>query len=140
MSDEQKGFDLSQLDTSTKSSDGVEFELRHPVTGDPLDSFMTVCGQDSAQYSEANDKAAKKVRERMMKDGRSHRLPSDIVDEQFEKMLGCLISWRQIVDGGKDIKFSSPNARKILEKYKFFIGQISEAVHDRSRFLPGDRK
>jgi len=133
-----EGFDLSQLDTSVKSADGVEFELKHPVTGDPLGSYVTVCGQDSDRYRDAKDDAAEKLRKGQMEDGRKFNSPSDVSDLLMETAIRSVVGWRDIIDSGSDVKFSVPNVRKILEKYRFFVGQIVEAVNDRGRFLPGD--
>ena len=133
-----EGFDLSQLDTSVKSADGVEFRLKHPDSGVPIDAYVSVCGQDSAQHRKAKDDAADFIRKRMTEDGRKFNSPSDIADLQLETIIHSVTGWRDIVDKGKPVKFSVPNVRRIFEKYKFFVKQASEAVYDRSRFLPGD--
>ena len=140
MTEEKKteGFDLSQLDTSAKSADGVEFELKHPTTGDPLDAYMTVCGQDSEMAKKARDGSFEKIQKRLSEDSRRTRLPSDNSDSLLEVAIKSVIEWRKIIDEGKPVKYSVPNVRKILEKYPFFVLQIVEAANDRSRFLPGD--
>ena len=138
MTKKTTGFDLSILDTSTKSANGVEFEVKNPDTGKGLGAFIAVCGHESQQHREARDAAAEKIRNRQFEDGRKFNSPADVEDLNLETAIGDILGWRGIKDGD-DVEYSKPNARKILEKYRFIVRQVSEAVHDRSRFLPGNR-
>lgn len=56
-------FDLTKLDTRTKSENGSEFEIIDPTNGNKTGIIVTVYGPDSKQYYLAEREAQKKVAE-----------------------------------------------------------------------------
>ena len=134
----KSGFDISAFDVSVKSADGVEFQLKDPDTGAPVDIFITVCGRESEQHKKSKDKANEKVRRLQMEEGRKWNSTLDVEMIQLETIKGDIISWRGMISEGVVLDCTPGNVRKILERHSWVISQAWEVVNDRKRFLPGD--
>ena len=108
-----------------KDSDGNPYILHHiPIT-------ITVCGQDSRQYSEATSALARK---RMARKGKDPTLSSMEADG-IELLVRCTIGWSGIKENGEYLAFNEENCKKIYRDYKWIREQVDTAIMDRSLFL-----
>lgn len=126
-------MDLSKLNTAELSESGVEMQLRHLVTGELLDAWITLCGQDSKVYRQ-------KRRELRSKSMQAKVADAVELSEQhaMEVRVACTLGWRGLDEGNKPIKFSQEKALEIYTDpgYQWIVDQVDRFIGDRANFLP----
>ena len=134
---ENKSLDLASLNTTQKASEGIEVELLHPTTLEPIGGFITVVGSDSNQYSEAQDRAGAYQAKRAKEDGKELKVYSRNAEFKRRIVQDCIVGWRDITVDGKDFKFSGAAKGQLLRDYPWIVVQLWSHIHDRSLFFRG---
>lgn len=139
-------IDLASIDTVAACNQGVEVELRHPATNEPLGIFWTVLGRDSDTYNDyIRDKVNAMLRKKALAEKRGRDLEirtlEDAEAENIETLIVCSTGWRTgdkqvICFGGQELEFNVANAKKILTERAWIRKQLDEAIGDLSNFMP----
>lgn len=128
-------LDLATLDTGPLSEAGVEFELKHPASGDPLKCFMTIFGEDAITYKEARLRVVSAMEmARVAAGGEFTAAQIDAFDAQFAAIR--IKSWREFEFEGP-CPFSPDNAIRVCRRLIWLREQIRQKSNDRGLFLPG---
>lgn len=125
-------FDLANLDTTAAANGGMEMQLVHPVSNEPLDAFITLAGADSEIYRKTQHKIAD---ERIKKRGRapdSETLALDVT----RLIAACTLGWRGITVDGEDRECNAGNAVNLYNRFLWMREQAANFIEDRRHFLP----
>jgi hypothetical protein len=139
---EKKTVSLDDYDVGTKSNEGVEIELRHPVTSDELGIFVTVVGR----YSEKYQSAVREISSEAIKGAAAKKKKADPIVDATEKgvrlLALCTVSWRTdasptINFHGKDHPYSVDAAIDLYtsKALPWVKEQIDSAVHSNANFM-----
>lgn len=133
-------FDLGQVDTKTRSEDGVDMPVKL-LSGAPLIAkngqpvSIVLLGPDSKKYKAVMRRQVKK---------RLDRKESPSPDEQIEEaeqdgitmLVACTLGWKNVLDiEGKEIAFSAETARILYGNYPVIADQVDLFVTNRANFL-----
>lgn len=124
-----KTIDLATLDTGVNANQGVELELEHPKTGEPMGIFITVAGRDSKVWRRAIGDIADRNKSRT-------RTPDMVYREDIELTARCTLGWRNMVVDGQPLDFSFANAKAIYERFAWIKEQADNFKDNRANFLP----
>ena len=131
-------FDLSALDSIVDAQEnGVDIEILHPGTGEPLGMKFHVVGQDSKPFIKARRKV---VSARMGKRAISRKDPEKLERDGLETLACCVVSWSTggepgIKLDGEVLDCNPENVMKVFERFPFIREQVDEVVGDRAAFL-----
>lgn len=120
--------DLLTLDLKEFAGQGVSVQLKHPVTGKKLDSFITVQGSDSSEYKNAMIDVAKS----------NSSLPPESIDHEangVKLMVRITTGWTGLKLGEHEIEYSKEEASKLYDRFGWISDQLYLAIHDRKLFL-----
>lgn len=121
-------IDLAVLDTQELAEEGVEFELAHPVSGEPLGVFIKMAGADSRCYRRALADAADQRKSR-------RTTPALLRQEGIGITARCTLAWRNVALDGADLPCDYDNARKLYSRFDWIREQADAAMHDRANFI-----
>lgn len=131
-------MDLSKFDGFAKGFDeGIEVEIRHPVTGEKLGLSVRV----ASYQSERVKKVQRKLANVAMREQRRNPKKAATVDEVEEKahdiMVAAIISWSGFERDGKPLDCTPENVRAVLSNPDlwFIAEQIDKAAEDQQGFL-----
>lgn len=131
----KKAYDLSSLDTVTAANNGVDVELKHPVTKVPLGMFINISGTDSDVYRESMRGRRNKRLSKVQVGGGADSTAEEIDAEAIETLVDCTNGWNLVLEG-KEVPFSRKTAREFYsKKYPWMAEQIDKAMGDRGNFL-----
>lgn len=143
-------FDISALDVSTYSEDGVDVPILNPRSGDRTGLVIRVKGAFSARFQELM--ARQKKREALRaKNPVARAMAEDGEDDTAEVMAEVTLGWftlgkdedgketrdNTLNEGGKLIPFSKAEARRIFERYPVIRGQVLAASLETANFIKG---
>ena len=134
-------IDLSSLDTAAACEKGFELELVHPITKEPLGSFITVVGKDSPTFEEFNRKRANESlrknfqRQRRGKDADAPTV-EEIEREAISLLVACTKEFRNVIYKGAVLPFNEENARTLYAEQKWVRAQVDEAIGELENFMP----
>lgn len=126
-------MELSSLDSTTRSEEGVEYEIKNPKTGAAMGFFVTVKGADSEAYRAAYKEAAKKMTPETTN-----------ADLKESVLIATAIGWRGETAGkpspvtidGKEITFGEMALRAIFKRMPTVRDQLVAFQENRANFLP----
>ncbi|WP_321532265.1 hypothetical protein [uncultured Desulfuromonas sp.] len=138
-------MDLATLNTAQNADTGIEIEIFHPTTGEPIGLTIMVLGSDSQAYIDAERKINKRRNEQAK---RTRDLSAGLDYDQLqaavtEKMVACFVNWKT-ADGaplklnGTGLESSKDNFRKVITDRGFFWlrQQVQQAMDNVANFLP----
>lgn len=125
--------DLSDFANLAKvQDDGVDVEILHPKTAEPLGMVVRVAGPDSARQKRARS-AVNNARLQM---SRNKRLTAaELEADGLKVMVASIISWSGVEENGQPIEFSTEAATDVLTRFPFIREQIDAVVGDRAGFI-----
>ena len=134
-------MDLSTLNTSAAANGGIDLQLKHPVSGDLLPAWITICGSDSNIYEEKQLEIQRRRLE-LMASGRSTDgdAPARAAQDATELLAALTRGWRGLDRGeGKPLPYSDKAALDLYANrgYRWIREQVDQAIHTRALFLPG---
>ena len=97
-----------------KLDEALPMTLKHPLTGEDLDVKIWLHSTSS--------KVARKALQAHYKDGNKEEL----LDEDFIPQL--MTNWENVKEGGKEIKFSLEEAKRILSSQDWILTQCKIAI------------
>lgn len=128
-----KGFDITALDVSSHSEDGVDVPIVNPKTGDKIGLVIKVQGAFSGRFQELM--ARQKKREALRQKNAVARALADDEDDTAEVLAEVTMGWTGMVEAGKDVAFSKAEARRIYTQYPVIRGQVLTAAMDVANFI-----
>lgn len=141
----KKTFDLASIDTVAACNKGVEIELKHPVTNEPIGIFWSILGSDSDVFREyMRELANARIRKEAMARKRGRDSEVDTVEMAEERTIElltvCSVGWRSaekptITFKGEELEFNVPNAKKVLVGLPWVRKQIDEGIGDLENFM-----
>lgn len=135
-------MDLTQLDTTKKSNDGAQLQLRSPrdgevlideSTGSPVS--ITLLGPDSKRYLDASHEATNRRLTKRLRSARAKITAEEVAGDQLELLVACTTGWSGIQVDGAYLKFSEDEARKLYKRFPWIRDQAQEFIDERSNFL-----
>lgn len=123
-------FDLKKNNLAEQSETGYEFELVYPATGEAVDAFITVRGNESKVVKNFLRKRFNE-NQVLVKKGKKKDdsiTIEEFLDNQIELAVVKTIGWRGIQVDGVDLPFTQENAEKIYREHEW----IREAVEKES--------
>lgn len=124
-------MDLATLDTTAVES--VPMRLKHPGTGQVLDTVLHVVGVDSDRYREK----ARQISNRRINSKQKRMLTIEEVEADNDSLLvSCIVGWDNVTIDGEKVEFSLESAKKLIQRFRWIREQIDEFVGDRANFLP----
>jgi hypothetical protein len=125
--------DLSDFANLAKvQDDGVNVEILHPKTAEPLGMVFRVAGPDSTRQKRARS-AVNNARLQM---SRNKRLTAaELEADGLKVMVASIISWSGVEENGQPIEFSTETATDVLTRFPFIREQIDAVVGDRAGFI-----
>lgn len=130
-------MNLAKYDTRQLSEEGVEIELRDPVTDDFLDIYLTILGPDSRTARQL----MKKLEDRQRETTRHRRKAEEEEDDQADLFADLVVGWRNLVfnpekpDDTTPLPYSRPNCIRVIRALPWVASQISEAFRNRKIFM-----
>lgn len=136
-------MDLSKFTgISSAFEDGVEIEIRHPVTSKPLGLTVTV-----ASYQSERVKAVqRRIANRSIKENKRNPKRSATVEEleeaQNDILASAVVSWSGFEMKGKPLECNRENVLSVLNNPDlwFIREQIDKAADDITSFMPASNK
>ena len=120
-------MDISSLNTKQACNKGAKLTLKHPVTGDDLDSIV-VAGMESDAFRKAKHEMAQR---RIDNQG---KISIQQVEEDAIKLLAsCVISWGDLTISG----MTPTDSFAVLSEYSWIREQVDAFVSNRANFLTG---
>ena len=126
-------MDFCDLDTVKACDEGVEYDLLHPVTGEPTGAILKLRGSDATGYKDELERQRDAmVRKKSLAAAMTR---SERESREIALLRTCVVGWKNLQLGGKDLEFSPENVEMLLVKYPWFRSQVDTAAHDMSLFL-----
>lgn len=127
---------LDRFDTRTRANEGVEIELKHVKTGEPMGCFITVLGTDSDAFRRLKTDRERQALDLISKKGADGDLSAEEREEAALALLaGCTVGWRELEQGGKPLVFSPAAAAQLYRDYPPIREQVDRAIANRANFL-----
>ena len=136
-----KSVDLASLDLTAAAEKGFDLELLHPVTKEPLGTFISIVGKDSATF---RNHVRKTGNERLRKQAANQRRGAEVEVPTIEKIEAdavellavCTTGWRNLNFRGVELPFSTVNAKVIYTELPWIREQVDQAIGDVENFMP----
>ncbi len=138
---------LDNLDIATPSNEGVEIELLHPTTREPLGMFITVLGKYSQAFIDHQRKATNEYLRKAQQLKKRGKEDDPQTAEKFEKsnielLVACTASWRTgtiptLNFEGEDRPCTKANAELLYAspKWAWLRAQVDEEIGDIANFM-----
>lgn len=140
MEEKKEAFDLDSLDLS---GDTVhEFQVRNPVTKEPLDFWIAVVGFDSDSYQEEQRRIARAQQKRLKREKRDALDPREVEEAVTALFAFASRGWRgSVLLGGKPLPpFNQSAAQSLYTRFRWLREQVAEDIGEREHFLPQPAK
>lgn len=132
---DKKLKDLSEFDAlSTSQEEGLDVEIVHPKTGDPLGITIRVAGPDSQRQKEA---VQRQVDARLRSRSNQPMTGEDIQANNLRLLASSVISWNSVMVDGEQMECTAENAARLFQRFPFIREQVDAKAGDRAAFLKG---
>lgn len=142
-------MDIKSLDIISAAREGVEIDIIHPVTKQPMDIKIHVQGAMSPEYKDAmgimlaeiedfnadvdaglGDKPTKKA----LAQAKSKKDAFD-VEQTADLLAKFTTGWTGMIENGKEIQFSQKEAKRIYAEYPLIRSQVQDGCFTIANFL-----
>lgn len=127
-------MELNQLKTAPVHDAGAELLIKDQY-GKDTEFFVTIRGQDSKAFRMADKRRHFELLEAKQKGREIKEFDLDQMD--IELIADCVVSWRGLVDGGKDVECSRENVIDLFQSAPYMINQVLEFIANRANFTKG---
>lgn len=123
-------MDLDAFEALADSQDaGVVVEILDPVTGEATGATITICGPDSRH--------ARKARREALRAALAASDDPDELDLATAMLARCVIAWKGVQRGGKDLECTVENAETVFRRFPWIETQCDRKASDRRNFIKG---
>ena len=142
---------LNSLNTRSAADAGIDIDLFHPASGEPLGIVITMKGSDSQEYIDAERKIATRQKD-LAKRTKDFAAGLDYDLQQaalVEKMAACFVGWKEkLEDGGfkptielnpgQELEATKENFKRLIKDRGFFWlrQQVQQGMDSVTNFLP----
>lgn len=121
-------MEFNKLATAKHHDNGAECNILDPVSDEPTDFFIKICGADSKVW-----RKQKKIQTRKLLSVRSQSTDEDFDYEEagidfeamdIEALVIATIDWRGLVDNGKEVKYSKEIAHELFDNSPSIVRQL----------------
>ena len=126
-------FDISSLDVTAHSESGMDVDIVNPRTGDKIGLVIKVQGAFSSRFQELI--ARQKKRDALRAKNMVAAAVADEDDETPRVLAEVTLGWSGMVENGKEVAFSKPEAVRVYEKYPIIRGQVLNAALNVVNFI-----
>ena len=131
-------MEFNKLATAKYHDNGAECNILDPVSGEPTDFYIKICGADSKVW-----RKQKKIQTRKLLNARSQ---SDEPDFDYEKagidfeamdieaLVNATIDWHGLSDNNKEVKFSKDIANELYENSPSIVRQLIDFLGNGENF------
>lgn len=124
--------DLSSFADLTKiQDDGIDVDILHPATGEPLDIVIRVAGPDSGRQRNARTR----ISNERLRIGSKKLTAADYEAMSLKVAVASIITWSGVIENGQTVEFSADAATDLLTRYPFILEQVNVAIGDRAGFI-----
>jgi hypothetical protein len=132
-------MEFNKLATAKHHDNGAECNILDPVSGEPTDFFIKICGADSKLW-----RKEKKMQTRTLLNIRAKSKDEDFDYEEhgvdfeamdIESLSNATIDWRGLVDNGKEVKCTKENAIELYENSPSVVRQLIEFLGNGENFM-----
>ena len=133
-------FDIAKHNFSDSAAEGYSFELKLP-TGAGCGTKLTVLGEMSPTVKAYSRKKFSEYQQRQVMLRRKGKEDEQMSLEEAEEIavenaLVRLVGWKDLLEDGKEVKFSKEKAREILVNHSWIRDQIIAESQDVLNFSP----
>lgn len=147
-----QGFNLAQLETLTKSVNGIEVVIKHPVTDEPIgegDGVLSfhVLGPASPEYRKAQANVMKSLLNRQNVGKKAKDLEQMLDDDEYEQqniavIVACVTDWQNLYfdpngDVTEPLEFNKENLKTVLVHCPWIRRQLERVILDEKHFMNG---
>lgn len=126
-------MNIEDLYTREAHEKGTEIQINHPVTGKPMECYISLLGPDSRQWRLSSRDGLRKAAELRRKGGEI-----DILAFEIDQLVSVTTGWRGFkTKEGKDLEFSKEACKKLYENSPRIFDQLDLAVTDYKNFTKG---
>ncbi|MCC8946013.1 hypothetical protein H8A97_13110 [Bradyrhizobium sp. Arg62] len=146
------GFDLNTIEMRCHAETGINFDVLHPKTGQPIVDgdgqklWINLSGSDASRIKSAIDeRSARRETEARAAAAKNELVPlrswqdneNELVDDLVLLTNGWSDNW--VLDG-KPLPFSKENAATLYRRFPEIASQMTQRVTNRLNFLPASAK
>ncbi|WP_309086389.1 hypothetical protein [Chelativorans sp.] len=131
-------MDLSKFDGLAKTFDeGVEVDIRHPVTGEKLGMTVTVASYQSERVKKLQRKMANQALREQRRNPKKAATIEEVEEKAHDLMVAAVISWTGFERDGKELPCTPENVRAVVSNPDlwFIAEQIDKAAEDSQAFM-----
>jgi hypothetical protein len=130
--------DLAELDELKAAQDeGLDVEIFHPVSGEPLGFTITIAGPDSAKQEEAR---RKQTDARIQRRGVAPMTAEEIKVDALKFLCGTIIRWSPFQLDGKPLELTDANALALFQRFPWIAEQVDAKAASRAGFTKRSAK
>lgn len=133
-------MEFNQLATVGRHENGAECNILNPITNEPTDFYVKVCGADSKVWRAAKKKQTNAIitARSNLKDGQTYEdIDIDFDALDIQALVDATLDWRGLANKGKEVKFTAEAAKDLYEQAPdvvkqllYFIGNGENFMHD----------
>lgn len=131
-------MDLLKL-SEQNMADTHRFELLHPITDEETGVFIIVVSSENDKVKKFANSQFVKLQKEELQNARSRKQKVKTLDEleqeRTESALCRIVGWENVEWKGKELPFTTENARMLLDECKWIAKQILEHSDDMGKFL-----
>ena len=133
-------LDLNVTNLSEKAETGYEFELMLPVVNEGTGAFITVRGSNSPKVKAHSKRVFNQMQAKEQQAKRRGReVEVRTLDEAEEMAIDAagvrVIDWKGIEEGGKALKATEENIRKVLKEHEWIRSAVLEESDNVANFI-----
>lgn len=132
-------MDFSKLSISKSENEKFKFEVLHPISGDGTGTFLEVLGSENSAVRKHHTALLRKAQKQDFENLRTNKPKFDDLEElreqAIENALVRLVGWENLEWDGKELEFTTENARKVLTACPWMCAQIVKESDYLGNFL-----
>ncbi len=129
------GFDLGGLEVNSEH----RLEIRHPATGEGIDWYVTILGEDSDPYRKIMNLISHGRQKRMRQTGKMLPSYSEIQDGNVEIVCACVTKIEGFIEHGKPVDDNPVERKRVFRDRKnaWLVAQVLAEIENRENFFTG---
>lgn len=131
-------MDLTKFDgLSRKFDEGVEIEIRHPVTNEPLGMKVRVASYQSERVKKVQRKLANAALRDQKRNPKKPVTVEETEEKAFEIVAAAVLDWSGFERDGEALACTPENVLSVIENSDlwFISEQIDKAADDQAAFF-----
>jgi hypothetical protein len=128
-----KAFDLADFDSLISSQEeGLDVEIVHPKTREPLGISIRIAGPDSKRQQDAVNR---QIDARLRTQSAEPLTAEETRENNLRLLASSVITWSGVVLDGKPLDSTIDNAVLVFRRFPFIKEQVDAKAGNRAAFL-----